>query len=239
MNTGWSFSNIEAIVFDAVGTLLYANPPVSQVYAQTARQFGSQLGAEEIARRFRELLSREWRHDDPVSSESLERERWRRIVASVLDDVADVSGCFAWLFDYFGKPDSWRCPPSVVRLLSQLKGAGYRLAMASNFDARLRRIWKGKLDLEAIGELFISSEIGWRKPSPMFYSTVIRSLQIEPWRILFVGDENLNDYDGPRSAGMRALLVEPCGVAKQDRHRLQGAIGRFELEDLAYLMPLR
>src|SRR5207253_3715625 len=49
---GW-LTGVRAVVFDAVGTLITPDPPAPAVYAEVGRKFGSRLGVEVIAARFR------------------------------------------------------------------------------------------------------------------------------------------------------------------------------------------
>jgi putative hydrolase of the HAD superfamily len=55
----------------------------------------------------------------------------------------------------------------------------------------------------------ISSEIGWRKPSPEFFNVVCRSVAMLPANILFVGDDFESDMEGAFKAGMRGVWLEP------------------------------
>ncbi|MEE3368290.1 MAG: HAD-IA family hydrolase [Planctomycetota bacterium] len=50
------FRQCKAVLFDAVGTLIYPQPPVAQAYYQAGRQFGSKLTIESIEDRFRKAF---------------------------------------------------------------------------------------------------------------------------------------------------------------------------------------
>lgn len=205
---------IQAIVYDAVGTLIHVQPAVAAIYADVGRRFGSKLDADEIQRRFRNAFSLQDRLDEHAgwrTSETRERNRWRDIVAQVLDDIADIDGCFAALFETFGKPDAWRCDRDAADVLASMHRRGIRQALASNFDRRLRDVIAPMPIARYLDPLVISSEIGWRKPAAEFFAHLGDSLQVRPEAILFVGDDLGNDYDAARSAGMRALLVDPRG----------------------------
>src|SRR6185436_20808273 len=99
--------NIRAVLFDAVGTLIYPDPPVAEVYQREAQKLGSKYWVPEIAGRFRAAIARH--HQGGQTSEELERERWRRIVYDVIDDVDDSQElllCALW--KHFGSASSWR-----------------------------------------------------------------------------------------------------------------------------------
>jgi putative hydrolase of the HAD superfamily len=55
-------------------------------------------------------------------------------------------------------------------------------------------------------EIFVSSELGMRKPEPLAFETVAAGMGIPPARILFF-DDLAQNVEGARSAGMRAVLV--------------------------------
>src|SRR5262249_18046565 len=142
-------------------------------------------------------------------SEERERERWRAIVAEVLDDVANRDGCFQALHDHFTHPESWCCEKAARTAIKRLRGAGYGVGLASNFDQRLRGVVKGLRPLRGVQALLISSEVGWKKPSSQFFSRLAASRNLEPDQVLLVGDDVENDFAGAREAGMHALLFDP------------------------------
>jgi putative hydrolase of the HAD superfamily len=207
-----SFCGVRAVVFDAVGTLIFPDPPAPVVYTQVGARYGSKLDANSIRPRF-EIA---FRDEDEIdrrqgwrTSEERERERWRKIVARVLNDVADPDACFRALFDHFSKPEAWRCDPLTRTVLSALAESRIMVGLASNYDSRLRSVLAGKPDLAPLHTMCISSEIGWRKPSPEFFDAVCRSVAMLPANILFVGDDFENDMEGAFKAGMRGVWLEP------------------------------
>ncbi len=205
-----------AVVFDAVGTLIHPEPPAAVVYADVGGRHGSRLRADEIAPRFRAAFDREEAHDREhgfCTSEAREWERWRRIVADVLDDVTDREACFRELFSYFSRPEAWQCDPQAAATLVGLAAQGYTLGLASNYDQRLRTVTAGLPDLKPIAHVVISSEVGWRKPASEFFATLCRRVNLPAERILFVGDDLDNDYNGARQAGLRAVLLDRKGDA--------------------------
>jgi putative hydrolase of the HAD superfamily len=214
---------IQAIVYDAVGTLLHVQPNVASIYADIGQRFGSLLGIDEIRRRFGTAFARQDQLDQQAgwrTSEPREKERWRQIVAEVLDDVTDAA-CFGALFETFAKPDVWKCDPDAATVLAHFHGQGIRQALASNFDRRLRGVIAPMPIARYLEALVISSEIGWRKPAPEFFVHVAESLRLPPNAILFVGDDCINDYDAACRAGMQALLLDPG-----KRH--DGGVNRIE-----------
>jgi putative hydrolase of the HAD superfamily len=205
-----------AVVFDAVGTLIHPEPAAGLVYAEVGARFCSKLAPQAITERFRFAFQREEavdKHAGWQTSEERERERWRAIVRTVLDDVADPETCFQQLFDHFSNPAAWRCDPDATDILQQLAERAYTLGLASNYDRRLRRVVAGLPLLRPIHYIAISSEIGWRKPAAEFFASLYLMTGLAPQKILFVGDDMANDYEGARAAGCQAVIFDPNNKA--------------------------
>jgi putative hydrolase of the HAD superfamily len=198
--------NIRAVLFDAVGTLIYPNPPVAEVYQREARKLGSKYSVPEIAGRFRAAITRH--HQGGVTSEELERERWHRIVYDVIDDVDDSHDLLLdALWQHFGSALSWRLFDEVSPAWHELARHGYLLGIASNFDGRLRTICRGHPPLDKCRHVFVSSEVGFPKPEPRFYQAVEEQLGLRPEQILLIGDDEAADVTGPIAAGWQAIWL--------------------------------
>jgi putative hydrolase of the HAD superfamily len=208
----------KCIAFDAVGTIIHPLPSAAEVYFQAARRFGSHLEHEEIGRRFSQAF-RETEQGDLtadagvrlVTSEAREKERWARIVATVIDDIPDTAACFAELFAHFARPEAWRCFDEVPAVLKGLKERGYRLAIASNFDGRLHAVCDGIPALRMLDARIISSEVGIRKPHAGFFKALVRSVGCRADEVLMVGDDHSNDIAGAQSAGLAAVFLNRRG----------------------------
>jgi putative hydrolase of the HAD superfamily len=223
------FPDVRAVFFDAVGTLIHPEPAAGLVYATVGRARGSRLTPGEISARFRSAFAREEQADRKHglrTEERRETERWRRIVAAVLDDVADIEGCFEELFEHFARPTSWRCDADAARVLGGLARRGCILGMASNYDSRLKRVLAGLPELQPLHHVVISAEVGWRKPAPQFFAALGRVTGLPPEQILFVGDDRRNDYDGALAAGLCAVLFDPKGRAPEVPCRI-GRLGEL------------
>lgn len=224
-----STSDICWIALDAVGTVIFADPPVETVYCRIAQRFGSRLTDEDVRGRFDQAFRQPaWdrrQHSDPLTtSEEGERRRWRELVATVVDDISDPDAYFEELFAYFGRPDSWTCYPDVAEAVASLHAAGFRLAIASNFDSRLHAICNGLDELQPIDTRVISSLVGYRKPSERFYEALAESTGSPPERILMVGDDRLSDVEGARAAGLQAVHLDRAAAGSSGNERTGGSL---------------
>jgi putative hydrolase of the HAD superfamily len=220
--------HIHWIALDAVGTLIHPQPPAAGAYYDVGRRHGSRLGAQEVAARFREVFARVAEAGDlncgcaeaddrRHTCEVRERIRWERIVREVLDDVESPDECFAELFAHFARPRAWACFPDVGAALRRLRQDGYRLAVGSNFDARLNAVMDGLSELLPIELRIISSEVGWRKPAPRFFEALVRAAGCAASEILFVGDDPMSDVAAARNSGLAALQIDRSHASDQNR----------------------
>ena len=209
---------IRAVVFDAVGTLIHPDPPVSGAYARAARRFGIHLEEAEIGDRFRSAFARQEEFDrrcGHLTSAAREIERWREIVSDVFREAVPSAETreriFAELWRHFAQPKSWRVDQEAASCWQALAARGLIIAIASNFDDRLLEIARQIVPLDRAERLFISARIGHRKPAAEFFCFVERDLALAPSKFLFVGDDLENDYQGAKSVGWQAILLNRIG----------------------------
>lgn len=201
---GVDVSAVRAVVLDAVGTLIYADPPVEVVYSRVGRRFGSRKTCAEVAAAFRRAFCAVEEADlagDLATSELREQQRWREIVATVLNDADDPEACFQTLYEHFAAPHAWRLYPDAATALPALLDAGWRVGIASNFDARLTGICRAHPFLSRCAPVAISSEVGFRKPHAAMFRAVEQRTRLRSKELLHVGDDLRNDYEGARDAG--------------------------------------
>jgi len=98
----------------------------------------------------------------------------------------------------------------AMRVLSLLGDRGIKRGVCSNAPfppEMMRRQVKSNGIADLVDAIVFSSETGRRKPAPEVYRAAIEAIGTEPERTLFVGDRVREDYEGPRAAGMRAVIV--------------------------------
>jgi putative hydrolase of the HAD superfamily len=218
------WDGIDAIVFDAVGTLIEPDPAVADVYVAATRRQGVELDRALVKARFHQYF----RNDEVdemrgpmVTDEATEFRRWRRIVSNVIPEVPNPDRAFFELWDHFRRPAAWRTFPDVAPALQFLAARHVPIRIASNFDARLRTVVQGLPELaQCAAHLVISSEVGFRKPHPAFYQAACASLRLPPERVLCVGDDLENDVAGARRAGLRGVLLDRHKLRPEDRSAL-------------------
>ncbi len=226
---------VRAVVFDAVGTILTPRPEVAEAYYRHGQSLGATLAQEEVRRRFHRAFSSLFGSAplEPCSEQS-ERELWARVVREVFaDQPVDHRRLFERLWDHFAQPRHWQLLPGVEELWPRLHRAGYRLAVASNFDRRLEAICRGKPPLDLADEVFTCSALAVRKPSVRFFQEIARRLELPPEACLMVGDTLPADVLPARQAGWQAVWLRGETGLPEDPTAVP-AIGR--LEDLAAVL---
>ncbi|HEX9099900.1 MAG TPA: HAD family hydrolase [Candidatus Dormibacteraeota bacterium] len=99
--------------------------------------------------------------------------------------------------------------PDAMAVLSELRTRGIRRGICSNapFPPEMMR---RQVRSNGIGELMdgivFSSMVGRRKPAPEIYRAALDAIGVEPQRVLFVGNRVREDYEGPRSLDMQAVV---------------------------------
>ncbi len=218
---------VRAVTFDAGGTLLYPSPSVGAIYSEVMRDHGLRLDANTLNAAFR----RAWKlaHQTPrvgVSEES-ERDWWRGLVRETLNglgEVEDFEKLFDALWHTFAEPRRWALHDGAMETLKGLRERGYRLAVLSNWDQRLRSLLDGMQLSPLVDEVVISSEVGVEKPDPKIFRITEKRLGFAPGEILHVGDSPHHDVNGARNVGWRCVLVTHRKPGGEDAAKEEGEI---------------
>ena len=206
-----SFRNsATTVVFDAVGTLLYAQPSVAEAYRNAALRFGWSGNLADIETRFNVAFkSASGREHDLVTSEAIQRVRWREVVGRVFSDLPQptVDSIFADLWEHFAQPKSWSIYPDAIDVIELLDASQIRWCIASNFDARLHQVLAGMPELATCHRVFCSSEVGFDKPAVDFYFQIEQALGLDSSQLIMVGDDMQHDALAAESAGWIGLHI--------------------------------
>lgn len=119
-------------------------------------------------------------------------------------------------------------------ILASLKYRGYRIGVVSNtiFPGAYWRPLLNSLGLAGYIETFVSSaDLGIAKPDPSPFRRALADLQLERHEAIFIGDTLATDIAGARAAGLRAVLLDRRGRARE-------AAGYLVIERLAALADL-
>ena len=101
-------------------------------------------------------------------------------------------------------------PEEYRATIEELIKRGYKLSILSNFDysPTAHKLLELYNITNYFNYIFISEEIGWRKPSPSAFRYVIDRLDISPSEAVFIGDDYEKDIIGARNSNIDSIYVD-------------------------------
>ena len=204
----------QALLLDAMGTLIGLRRSIGSTYAQLAAEHGQQVEAKAIDRAFPAIVQAAPPLAFPgLEGEALDRAE-RRWWAERIDAVLMAAGSSPGapelhrnLFDHFADPECWRVFDDVPSQLQAWRDQGLRLAVVSNFDQRLDGLLAG-LGLDRwFDRVVISSRAGAAKPSAQPFQQALEALGLTADQAWHVGDSP-EDAAGAAAAGIPCLIVQ-------------------------------
>jgi putative hydrolase of the HAD superfamily len=201
------------VLLDMLGTLVELKDPVPRLRAELERRTGIDVGDEAAGRGFgAEIAYYLEHHMEGRDRESLDDLRDR--CAEVMDGALAVDGLSredvraAMLASLEFAPF-----PDVGPALTELRGRGLRLVIASNWDWSLPQ-WVEQSGLkELVDGTASSAVVGAAKPAPDVFLEALRQAGAAPDEAVHVGDSLEGDVHGARAAGVRPVLLQRAGEA--------------------------
>ena len=101
--------------------------------------------------------------------------------------------------------------PHVRKILAELRAAGIKLGLLSDFppQAKLQNLGIG----DCWDTVLCSENIGALKPAVRPFIELANSLGFPPGQILYVGNSRLYDVGGAGQAGMKTALLNRCPLS--------------------------
>ncbi len=205
---------IQAITFDAYGTLLYVHRPF-QWLAQGLRKAGLDVPIESAKEAFlHEAAYYKQHHLEAADFESLLELRYRcaEILFSRLAELGYAIRIpqetkLKVLMDSI-KFDIYE---DVTPILAWCKKSGIATGVVSNWDCSLPQVLQGLLEDHTFQVVVVSACEGIAKADPALYLKAAEALDLSPSAVLHVGNEKEADYESAGQAGFRALLLDREG----------------------------
>lgn len=214
---------LQAVFFDAVGTLIYLARPVGESYREIAARHGADLDAKVLEWAFRAAFSRAPKRA-PVTGPRPDDDKgwWRTLVSDILAGALpaeergrfDEAAYFEELYAHFAAPGVWLAYPEVSETLDELKAHGLALGVISNFDRRLYPVLDSLGLTDFFRGIIVSSEVGVEKPDPLIFQRALELLGVSAAQAMHVGDE-ASDW-AAASVGLQAFKLERPGTTLRD-----------------------
>lgn len=188
---------IEYILFDVAGTLLY-KPKLYKNIQDTLSQFGYQVTLEEI--KFKHKLLSEIIHFPDRTSKDF----YLNFNTTLLElfgiiptnEIVDAvfSNCTYLDWEKFDDTEI-------------LKSLNVPLGIASNFNTTLNEKLQNNFG-NIFSDIIVSEDVGSAKPSTEFYQAVLKKIDIDPKKILYIGDSLKLDIQPTIKLNFNSLLID-------------------------------
>jgi putative hydrolase of the HAD superfamily len=208
------------VSLDALGTLVELDDPVARL-AEELRLRGADVSAAQAgAALHEEIAYYRAHHDSAVDAASLARLRAR--CTEVLRAALQRAGADGEALDALGPQALGEALLAALRFvmfedvpdaLRELRAAGHRLVVVSNWDVSLHEMLR-ETGLDELVDVAISSaEAGVRKPAPGIFTRAVALAggTGDGRRALHAGDSLELDVAGALGAGLDAVLVARGG----------------------------
>jgi putative hydrolase of the HAD superfamily len=206
---------LNALLLDALGTLLELLPPGPALRAELAERFGIEVSeAEAQAAIVVEVGYYRAHLDEGHDVAALEALR-RRCAAALREALPPEAGERLRNLDALTDAllASLRFEPfaDAVAALPRLRRAGRRLIVVSNWDVSLHAVLD-RVGLRALVDAVVtSSEAGARKPDVAIFERALRLAGTTASASVHVGDSVTEDVEGARAAGIEPVLLRRDG----------------------------
>lgn len=198
---------IRAVFFDIDGTLVDVGAATARCIAELAARAGAlPFPAEDIA-----------------VATSATRERRNQLVRWVTKMVVARGGEPQEAARALARVDRFVVPdPRTTAMIDRVR-VDLRVGVISNGRRTVQRAKlraAGLLALIDPNAIFVSGELGVRKPAAAIFERALESTGLDASATLFVGDHEADDIEGARAVGMKTCRVAPPGTATVAEHRV-------------------
>ena len=204
-----------AITLDVAGTLVDTRWNPARAIEEAATRIGIEVptgAGDAYAASYVHRLTEF--HSANLESDARVEKFWIQLDADWLTDIGHDASRANTLYDsgcelLFGpKSEVFQPFADAEPALRRLRDAAIPLVVVSNWDNSLKRVLTmfGWMDYF---ELVIPSLVfGHEKPDPRIFYAALNHLGVPAEEVLHVGDNPIDDLQGARGIGMRAVLVD-------------------------------
>ena len=227
---------IDAVMFDAGGTLIDLKPSKAEVFQRVLRESGFDAPLEKVAmlvavaeRKFDERASKLGGIDEGGF--------WEEYDKFIMDGVGfngdwtrfsrDLTNEFRRVIP---EVESWAEYPDARPLLEDLREREFRLGVITNATDLVEKVLDNLHLTDYFDPIVVSDKVGVRKPSERIFLIAADKARVRPNRILYIGDRLEIDVLGAKRAGMNAVLLDRMNAYRDVdclRIRSLSALRRF------------
>jgi len=206
-------SPLRLVTLDVTNTLIKVLGGVGSNYAKVASIYGVKAEPEQLDATFR-IVYKQYTTQYPnfgVSHGLTSMQWWDKVAkdtfAGVNCDPVALDRVSKHLYMHFSTSQGWELVPDAAQTIAQIKQAGLRVGVISNFDQRLEKILTTLSLRHYFDFVLCSSDIKIAKPDIEIFKLALEKANVHPEEAIHIGDNVTNDYFGARQAGLNALLL--------------------------------
>jgi putative hydrolase of the HAD superfamily len=199
----------EAVLFDALGTLVRLEPPWPLLAGALASRHGIEVTEDEAREAMRAEIAYYIEHHVEGSDAERLAELRARCAGVVREHLPAVAGLSEEeLTEVLLESLRFVPFPDAATALGTLRAMDIRTAVVSNWDCSLRHVLADLGLAGLLNTVVTSAETGSRKPDPAIFEAALAAVQCRPERAIVVGDSPAVDIAGGQAAGIRSILVD-------------------------------
>jgi len=204
----------EAVIFDFIGTLAEVQDyPIEEFVKKTYESLVDD-GFHMDYKRFIEVFYQTYQKYRLIRYQKLVEVGNSVWIAETLNllgfaaEPEDDAVMKAVNISFQGYFESLKARPCASRTLKELSG-DYALALVSNFTyAPVVYAGVRKLRFSSyFDSILVSDDVGWRKPHPRMFEEALKRLDKSVEQAVFVGDNPMEDIQGAKDIGMKAVFI--------------------------------
>jgi HAD superfamily hydrolase (TIGR01662 family) len=210
--------SINGVIFDLGWTLVEFQNDISAALAQRAQDLGNfmrgngfELDGEDVYASYMDELRILWQAGRALNYEypaRLAMLRALRCYVSAPDAACFAADALALIFESL--IPRWELYPDTLETLAALRDSGYRLGCISNTNDGVHawRIIERHSLRSWLSPIYMSEEIGLRKPHPRPFLMLLDEWALSPEQAVMVGDTLDADVLGAQRSGMRGIWID-------------------------------
>jgi putative hydrolase of the HAD superfamily len=204
----------DALLLDALGTLVELEPPVAPLRRELRARFGVELSEAEARAGMRAEIGFYRAHHDEARDRAALADLRRRAAAALR--AALPPSCAELplepLTEALLAALRFRPFAEVPGVLERARERGMRLVVVSNWDVSLHDVLAQTGLAPLLDAVVTSAELGCAKPDPAIFRHALGLAGVPAARALHVGDSVEHDVAGAAAAGIACRLVVRDGA---------------------------
>lgn len=210
-------SGIQALLIDALGTLVALRPPAPALALELSLRFGLEVSEPDAGRALAAEIAF-YRAHMALGRDNDSLQALRRRCAEVLRDalgpasraaLADLDATTTTLLAAL----QFEAFDDARPLLLRARSEGLRVVAVSNWDVSLIEVLERVGLAPLLDGVVSSAAVGAAKPDPAIFAHALALAGVHPRHALHVGDSLSEDVQGARGCGIDSVLLRRGGEA--------------------------